>query len=169
MSPSYRIVFYVSGHGFGHTSRTIEVIHALLTARPDTAIIVKTSAPRRLFERTLEGSIEFVELQADSGMIQIDSLNIDTGESVRRAVEFQRQLPQLVAAEAAFLRSHAATVVVGDIPPLAFVAAAAARLPSVAIGNFTWDWIYQGYPGAAAQSLAREIQRSYQPATRVLR
>jgi L-arabinokinase len=102
-------------------------------------------------------------------MCQIDSLNIDTGESVRRAVEFQRQLPQLAAAEAAFLRSRAATVVVGDIPPLAFVAAAGARLPSIAIGNFTWDWIYQGYPEPAAQSLARDIQQSYQTATSILR
>jgi L-arabinokinase len=169
MSPSYRIVLYVSGHGFGHTSRTVEVIHALLRRRPDAAIIVKTSAPRRLFERTLQGCIEFVELQADSGMVQIDSLNVDIAESVQRAVEFQRRLPQLAAAEAAFLRENAATIVVGDIPPLAFAAAAEAGLPSVAIGNFTWDWIYRGYPDAASQSLAREMQQSYKTATRILR
>jgi hypothetical protein len=53
MNPSYRIVFYVSGHGFGHTSREIAVIHALLDARPDAEVVVKTSAPLRLFERTL--------------------------------------------------------------------------------------------------------------------
>ena len=31
---------------------------------------------------------------------------------------------------------------VGDIPPLAFAAARRAGLPSVAVGNFSWDWIY---------------------------
>jgi len=36
---------------------------------------------------------------------------------------------------------------VGDIPPLAFAAAQAAGIPSVAISNFTWDWIYAGLPG----------------------
>ena len=30
------IVFYVSGHGFGHASRTIEVINAMLAKRPET-------------------------------------------------------------------------------------------------------------------------------------
>jgi L-arabinokinase len=169
MSPSYLIVLYVSGHGFGHTSRTIEVIHALLRARPDAAIVVKTSAPRRLFERTLHGRIDLVELQCDTGMVQVDSLNIDAGESIRCAVEFQRRLPQLARAEAEFLRSHAATIVVGDIPPLAFVAAAEAGIPSVAIGNFTWDWIYQDHPGAGAQALAHDIRQAYRTATRILR
>ncbi len=32
-----------------------------------------------------------------------------------------------------------------DIPPLACAAARAAGLPVVALGNFTWDWIYEGY------------------------
>jgi L-arabinokinase len=169
MSPSYRIVFYVSGHGFGHTSRSIEVIHALLRARPDAHIVVRTSAPRRLFERTLLGRIDVVERQCDSGMIQIDSLNVDVEASIRQAREFQARLPHLAAGETAYLRAHGADVVVGDIPPLAFVSAAAARLPSVAIGNFTWDWIYDGYPGPATRELARDVRRAYQNVTRVLR
>jgi hypothetical protein len=40
------IVFYVSGHGFGHASRTIEVNNAVLAQRPDTRIGVRTAAPR---------------------------------------------------------------------------------------------------------------------------
>ena len=34
----------------------------------------------------------------------------------------------------------------GDIPPLAFAAAAAAGVPAIALCNFTWDWIYGAYP-----------------------
>ena len=88
MIPSYPIVFYVSGHGFGHTSRTTEVIHAVLRVVPQAPIIVKTSAPRRLFERTLEGRIELVDMACDAGMVQIDSLNVNTAESVRQAKAF---------------------------------------------------------------------------------
>jgi L-arabinokinase len=169
MSPSYRIVFYVSGHGFGHTSRTVEVIHAVLRARPDASVVVKTSAPRRLFDRTLSGRVEVTDLQCDSGMVQIDSLNVDVEASIRRARNFQARLPELATAERAYLKAHGTNVVVGDIPPLAFVAAAMAGLPAVAIGNFTWDWIYEGYPGASARALAHDIRRSYQNVTRVLR
>ena len=169
MSPSYRIVFYVSGHGFGHTSRAVEVIHTLLRAQPDAEVVVKTSAPRRLFERTLQGRLEVVMLPCDSGMVQVDSLNIEIDASIQQAVEFQAQLPRLAETEATYLRTHGAHLVIGDIPPLAFLAAAAAGLPSIAIGNFTWDWIYEGYGKAATLDLAREIRRGYQNATRVLR
>ena len=169
MSPSYRIVFYVSGHGFGHTSRTIEVIHAVLRARPDAHVVVKTSAPLRLFARTLAGRCELVNLQCDAGMVQIDSLNIDTEESLRQAIAFQARLPSLAASEAAYLRESGAHVVVGDVPPLAFAAAHATGLPSLAIGNFTWDWIYAGYGTPAAMDLARDLRGTYQHATTVLR
>ena len=169
MSPSYRIVFYVSGHGFGHTSRTVEVIHALLRAQPDTAVVVRTSAPPRLFERTLHGRVDVIPLQCDSGMVQVDSLNIDIQASIHQAAEFQARLPQLAAAQAAYLGTCGAHLVAGDIPPLAFVAAAAAGLPSVAIGNFTWDWIYDAYRQASTLELVRDIRQAYRNATRVLR
>ena len=169
MNPSYRIVFYVSGHGFGHTSRATAVIHALLRARPEAHIVVKTSAPLRLFARALQGRCELVELQCDAGMVQIDSLNVDTAGSIRQAVEFQKRLPALAAAEAADLRESGARVAVGDIPPLAVAAAHAAGIPSVAIGNFTWDWIYDGYGDESAFEVAREIRRLYSKATLALR
>lgn len=169
MNPSYRIVFYISGHGFGHTSRAIEVIHAVLRARPDTRIVVKTSAPRRLFERTPQGRVEVVELQCDAGMVQIDSLNLDASESIRRAVDFQRSLPALAEAEAGYLRDTRTDLVLGDIPPLATRAANLAGIPSVLIGNFTWDWIYDGYRDAAAQRVAHETRAAYRDTTAVLR
>ncbi len=169
MNPSYPIVFYVSGHGFGHASRTIEVIQALLRRRPELPLVVKTSAPRQLFERALTGRIELIGLRCDAGMIQKDSLNVDTAASVREAKAFQNALPQLASAEATFLKERAARAVVGDIPPLAFVAAAAAGVPSIAIGNFTWDWIYDGYPEESPFELAQEIRAAYQKASAVLR
>jgi L-arabinokinase len=169
MNPSYRIVFYVSGHGFGHTSRAIEVIHALLRAQPEARIVVKTSAPLRLFARTLQGRCELVELQCDAGMVQIDSLNVDTAASIRQAVDFQTRVPALIATEASYLRESEARVAVGDIPPVAAAAALAAGIPSVTIGNFTWDWIYESYREQPAFELAREIRALYRRATIALR
>jgi len=39
------IVFYISGHGFGHASRCTELISKLTTRRPDLQIVVRTGAP----------------------------------------------------------------------------------------------------------------------------
>ena len=169
MSSSYRIVFYVSGHGFGHTSRSIEVILALLGAQPEAQIVVKTAAPHRLFTDVLDERCELVELQCDAGIVQIDSLSLDATESIRHAAAFQEQFPALAAAEAAYLGKSRTRVVVGDIPPLAFAAAHAAGIPSVAIGNFTWDWIYESYGTDAAADVARAVRRIYRDATVALR
>ena len=53
------IVFYISGHGFGHASRTIEVINAILAQRPETRVGVRTSAPRWLFDLTVKGKVTY--------------------------------------------------------------------------------------------------------------
>ena len=161
--PSYRIVFYISGHGFGHASRSREVIGTLRHRRPDIEVTVKTSAPRHLFQ-----SVELIPFEADTGMVQVDSLSLDEAESLRRAIAFHAELPQKAAAEGRFLKDHGAHLVVGDIPPLAFAAAAAAGVPSVALGNFTWDWIYSGYSGAP-DGLIRAIRDAYRQATLALR
>ena len=59
----------------------------------------------------------------------------------------------------------------GDIPPLAFAAAAAAGVPGVAIGNFTWDWIYEYYREqvAATPDLLPVIRNAYATADRAWR
>jgi hypothetical protein len=169
MDQSYPIVFYVSGHGFGHASRTIEVIGALAERRPGVPVIVKTSAPHRLFDRALRDRIELFNLQCDTGIVQIDSLNLDAAESILQARAFHGRLPEKAQEEAAFLRRSHACLVVGDVPPLAFAAAHEAGIPSVLIGNFTWDWIYAGYPEQRPADLIDVINGAYRKATRALR
>ena len=130
------IVFYVSGHGFGHASRTIEVINAVLDRRPETRIGVRTSAPRWLFDLTVKGKIAFSTLECDTGVVQIDSLRLDATQSVERAWMFHRDLDRRADVEARVLEASSALLVVGDIPPIAFAAAARVGLPAVAVANF---------------------------------
>ncbi len=161
------IVFYISGHGFGHAARQVEVIRALLARRTDLAIIVKTSAPSWLFERGLDGPVEVTPLETDTGVVQIDSLTVDVDASINRAREFHERLDARTDAEASRLHTHRARLVVGDIPPLACSAAAKAGIPSAAISNFTWDWIYAGYDETSvrAPSLIPTLASAYARAT----
>ena len=144
------VFFYISGHGFGHVSREIEVVNALAAARPDLSIVIRTAAARRLFDQTVRHPFVFIEGACDTGVVQIDSLRLDEDATIRHAAEFHRRLPDLAAREAALLREHDARFVVADTAPLAPVAAGAAGVPSVVLANFTWDWIYEGYPEALA-------------------
>jgi L-arabinokinase len=139
------IAFYTSGHGFGHASRDIEVLNELGRLAPHVPVAVRTSAPKWLFDLTLTRPVDFHQRECDTGIVQVDSLSLDEAATIARASEFHERLEVLAGEEATWLRSVGARLVVGDIPPLAFAAARAAGLPAIALGNFTWDWIYQGY------------------------
>jgi hypothetical protein len=154
------VVFYISGHGFGHASRDIEVINALGETSPGTRVIIRTAAPRWLFDLTVNGPHEFHHVETDTGVVQRDSLHHDIPETMRRAGTFYSDFGAKVQQEAEFLETAQATLVVGDIPPLAFAAAARAGVPSYALGNFTWDWIYEGYTEPATTSGFIEVIRS---------
>ncbi len=151
------IIFYISGHGFGHASRQIEIINALHAAAPAVALAVRTSAPRWLFDLTLRAPVTFEPVECDTGIAQIDSLRLDEAETVRRAAAFQAGFSERVGAEAALLAARGAVLVVGDVPPLAFAAASRAGVPSIAIANFTWDWILAEYEEELARQEAHDV------------
>ncbi len=164
------IVFYISGHGFGHATRSIEVINAILARRPETRVGVRTSAPRWLFDMTIKGKVTYSSLECDTGVVQLDALSLDEADSIRRASAFHSDLVTRAASETRVLRELGAGLIVGDIPPLAFAVGASAGIASVALGNFTWDWVYADYPRVRlAPSLLPAIRTAYSKASMTLR
>jgi L-arabinokinase len=138
------VALAVSGHGFGHAVRCAEVARALLER--GARVKLRTEAPAWLFPPAAEylGSPGW---PLDVGVAQHDGLDFDIDETRRRWIAFARELDTRAEAEARLLRQHRVDLVLGDIPPLAFVAAARAGLPAAALGNFSWDWIYAAWPG----------------------
>jgi L-arabinokinase len=164
------IVYYISGHGFGHATRSIEVINAILARRPETRVGVRTSAPRWLFDVTIKGKVTYSSLECDTGVVQLDALALDEADSIRRASAFHSDLVTRAASETRALRELGAGLIVGDIPPLAFAVGASAGIASVALGNFTWDWVYADYPRVRlAPSLLPAIRTAYSKASMTLR
>jgi len=164
------IVFYISGHGFGHASRSIEVINAVLAKRPEVRVGVRTSAPRWLFDLSVKGKVAYSTLECDTGVVQVDGLTLDEADSIRRASAFHSDLVTRAASETRALRELGAGLIVGDIPPLAFAVGASAGIPTVALGNFTWDWIYADYPRVRlAPSLLPAIRGAYAKASMALK
>src|SRR5258708_10104543 len=137
------IAFYTSGHGYGHASRDAELMRAVRTLATDMRFVVRTTAPEGLFAGT--DGVDVQRAEVDPGIAQIDGLRIDESATARRIAAFHADFDQRVREEASLLRSLQPSIVVGDIPPLAFAAAADAGIRSIAVANFTWDWIYAIY------------------------
>jgi hypothetical protein len=160
-------VFYISGHGFGHASRSIELINALIRLRPGLRVVVRSQVAPWLFARTAHPAVQLSTVETDTGVVQIDSLRLDAAATITRAAEFMRGFDARVDGEARFLRSVNAQMVIADLPPLGIAAARAAGVPAVAFGNFTWDWIYDHYEGG--HDLARRLGDIYSHTTFALR
>jgi hypothetical protein len=165
------LIFYISGHGFGHASRQIELVREIVAQRPEVRVVVRTSVPRWLFAPVAHASVEVQTVETDTGVVQFDSLSLDEEQTAHDAARFFADFDRRVDVEAELIRGLRAALVVGDIPPLACAAADRAGVPGLAISNFTWDWIYGAYPAfdRIAPAVIPAIRRAYGTTTRALR
>jgi UDP:flavonoid glycosyltransferase YjiC (YdhE family) len=149
----------VSGHGFGHAVRSAQVARGLLNR--GVQVKVRTDAPDWLFPAQVE-RLPSPGWPLDVGVAQHDGLDLDVDETRRRWTSFARDFDAHAEVEARLLVEHGVDVLLGDIPPLAFASAARAHIPSAALGNFGWDWIYAAWPDFEA--VIGQVQAGYRQA-----
>jgi hypothetical protein len=146
------ILYYISGHGFGHAVRSQQVIRALAAINPELRVYVRTTAPEWLFQNSIT-AIAYSRQAIDTGLVQADSLHMELAETLAACRAIYASPQQLIDQELAFLKANEIDLVVGDTPPQAFEIAAQAAVPSVSITNFTWDVIYRAYTATTAVHL----------------
>ncbi|KAI9021990.1 hypothetical protein DFJ74DRAFT_768578 [Hyaloraphidium curvatum] len=146
VSPPPTVAYYVSGHGFGHATRSVQTISALCDLGVRVRIV--SSAPSFLFSEVLERHPDLASLREaflDVGVVQADALSIDAGETMSRLREFMSSADALVAEEAVWLRRAGADLVLADASFVPCAAARMAGVPSAVVSNFTWDAILEPY------------------------
>lgn len=165
------LICYVSGHGFGHAVRVIEVLRELRRRRPDLRIAIRTTVPRWLFAQGLGGDFSHADSRLDVGAIQRDSLSLDEEATLRAYAAIVAGKEALVGAEVQAIAPLGPAVVFADIPGLAFDIAARLGIPAVGMTNFSWDWIYADYvrERPAFTGVVDDLRRSYARADLLLR
>ncbi|MFN2425095.1 MAG: hypothetical protein ABR587_01465, partial [Candidatus Binatia bacterium] len=96
----------------------------------------------------------------DAGVVQSDDVTVDLAATTESLGRWLSDLPAIVDREAERLAGRF-DLVLGDVPSPAFEAADRVGIQSVAVANFSWDWIYEqlGFTEAAAAA-ARGYSRS---------
>lgn len=165
------VVCYISGHGFGHASRLMEVANALCGLRPDVQLVVRAPTPRWFLDLNLRGRFSHFECRLDIGAVQSDSLSVDPEATLVGYSALDARKDALVTAEVAALRGLRPALVFADIPPLAFDVADRLGVPAVGMANFSWDWIYEDYVQSfpAYEPLVDGIRASYALSALLLR
>ena len=139
------IAYYITAHGYGHGVRSCDVLGTLLARHPRVRVTVTTDLPGDFLRSRLpeaDGRLSIRPGAFDVGMVQKDSIRVDVEATLAEALELVEERGRLVDYEAEFLRGEGADLVVADIPSIPIESAAEAGIPAVAMGNFSWDWIY---------------------------
>ena len=158
------LCYYITGHGFGHAIRSIQIIKSL---PPGLPLILKTTAPERLFREELPGrDFAYVRAEYDCGCLQSDSVTVLRRETLTRYGEIARANADRLPEEITFLRAQGVRCVASDIPSFPLKAAQTAGIPGVAVANFTWHDIYAEYVETDADAaLLRQMAGEYAAAT----
>ncbi len=165
-----KFVFYISGHGFGHSTRMNALIKELYNYYPEIEIFIRSNAPEWIFRDSLKFDFKYHYLLADTGTYQLDFIHLDKKESFLKYDGLIKQRNSYLPDEIKFIKDNHIDIIVGDIPPSAFFIAHSCGVKSIAVSNFSWDWIFSPYLDEYPQFkyIIEDMQKGYSYADTLL-
>lgn len=140
------IAYYITAHGYGHGSRSCDIIRAINKLYPQVTVHIVSRLPEPFLSNRIGANTNNIRARSfDVGMVQIDSIRVDVDATLALVEQLFAGRKERIAEECAFLREQNIGLVVVDIPAIPIEAAFQLGIPSIAIGNFSWDWIYSGF------------------------
>jgi uncharacterized protein (TIGR00661 family) len=143
--PTKRIAYFVSPHGFGHAARAAAVMEALSEIDPAVQFEIFTTVPAWFFQDSVSAPCTYHHMVTDIGFIQKNAFQVDLEDTLRALNDFFPPAPSLIAEIVKTIRALNCGLIICEIAPMGILVAKEARIPSILVENFTWDWIYQQY------------------------
>jgi hypothetical protein len=150
----------------------VPVLNALGALVPGLTAILRTTVPPSFFQDRLTIQWTLSPAQQDIGCIQDGPLKIDIGATWAAHQHFHETWEARLSNEIAAMQAASPALVIADTPYLAIEAGSRARIPTVALANFTWDLVLKEFCHASDHSHQQLIQRirgSYANADMALR
>ena len=143
------LLYYISGFGFGHLTRSLAVSEALLELQPDLRLVLRCHPGQSGFAGDyLRRFNHRVELTPFVSQFQItfDEANwcIDNTLTRQAVLRWVAELPQSATTERVRLPAGIRAVI-SDIVPEAFAVAKQAGLLGIGVSNYTWYEVAAGF------------------------
>lgn len=138
-----KVAAFISGHGFGHASRSVNVLRELL--KNGCCILIITNVPKWFFDDKIgqfSNQWSYTSHQVDVGLSQVSGLASDYHQTIKDLHDYWDNIDQRVDAVVEELKVFQADKVYFDIPAIAVLVAQKLQIPSIGMSNFSWDWIY---------------------------
>jgi uncharacterized protein (TIGR00661 family) len=158
------ICFYISDYGYGHASRDIAVIRRILSEYNDVKVYIKTEGPFNFVRQSLpQKNVEVMQTKNDIGIaFKGNSVIVDRERTKKMLDEWLASWNEYIHTEKRFCKAHNINLILSDITPQPFIVADELDIPSIAISNFTWHYIFYNLFGDI--SATEQIKEAYQHA-----
>jgi len=164
------ICFYTSDYGYGHAARDIAVIRGLVGSSSESAstisnnikIYVKTDFPYNFMSNSLNyENIRVERKRNDYGPLYSDGTNsVDMKKTEIVLSNWIDSWDNYIKEEKKFCKDKEIDIILSDIAPQPFIVANKLGIPSIAISNFTWYFIYKNIFGQT--ELTENLREAYQ-------
>ena len=137
-----KIAYYVSGHGFGHATRTLPSVRELSGISEQ----IWLCCPHALFlfpPDTFNGQVKHRQITSSlDGVVQKDAITLDVDATRSMIFGYMNEYESFLAGEKAWLKHQNIDVVLSDAAFVPLMAASSIGIPAIVVTNFVWDSIY---------------------------
>ncbi|MBN1620781.1 hypothetical protein JW890_08655 [candidate division WOR-3 bacterium] len=141
---SESVVYYISSHGFGHLTRSFEIIRKFKNIKTHIVCGHAVETAERFGLRGLNAA-SYREIKTDAGVWQKDALEMDLEKTLYENRSLLESEAEFILRESDYISKLNVSAVFSDISPFPFAVAKKLKIQGYAVGNFTWDWIYEGF------------------------
>ncbi|MDK9698900.1 MAG: hypothetical protein OEM52_01945 [bacterium] len=158
------ILIAITGHGFGHAVRVLQVANRLKQLDPQLEFTVVTPVAEWFLRDALRVPFRLLPMRLDLGTVQSDAIEADPLATLQQYEQFILHREALFNSLQEALVDTPVDLVLSDLPPVASEFGAWLGVPVVGIGNFSWDWIYGEYAEMYPEYswVVEEIRTQYQ-------
>jgi hypothetical protein len=158
-----KIVFDVSGHGFGHLAQVGPVVRRLAQRGRDVELIVRADHAPDLVASFVGETIRVLPGSPQPTLVMRGPLEVDRDATARHYLAFHANWDEQVRREAAVLADLGMDLLVSDVPYLGLAAAARLAKPAIALCSLNWLDLFRAYCaiGPEEARIADEIAAAY--------
>jgi hypothetical protein len=135
-----KFAFYISHHGYGHTTRMAALAKEF--NQFGVFVYIRSAKPDYLFQDLNPYLYEKEDTICDVGVKHKKNLEPDIVATRLSLLQLMGKRQEIIEREVAFLRKERVDLIITDIPWLPVEAGTYAEIPVFAISNFDWLFIY---------------------------
>ncbi len=157
-----KILYYVTDHGLGHSTRTVAIVRELLK---HSDVIIRSNDPYQLLKKSLPNTKIFHGLADFLPVMDLkNTMKFQKKKTTELMLCWVKQMPILVQNESKFVQRIKPDLIISDMSFMPIIVSKENNIKSIVISNFVWNDVLD-----LPQNITKFIYDSYTNATKIIK